>query len=200
MIEVEIKKACFILACEHKDVQFRNALIVSMCKTYSTQLREKGVEVELIDLYDNNGNEVEFTKDQILDYQSMIRNADSIFVFHNLIWSLPPGILKSFIDKVFISGFAYRYYKGVFYGLLKEKKFYIYCTTDLALWQEKYIYGNLIGLFWQRVFGDKVGIKPKIKIFDNIRSRTDEEIAKWDSTLLNDLKLNSKSTNLLDLF
>lgn len=195
-----IKKACFILACEHKDVQFRNALIVSLCKTYSTKLKEEGIEVELIDLFDNEGKEIELTTDKILDFQSIIRSSDSVFVFHNLIWSFPPGILKTFIDKVFISGFAYNYYRGIFYGLLKEKKLYIYCTTELAAWQEKYIYGNIVGNFWEKVFGDRLGMTSKIKIFDSIRSRSSKEIGKWDNYLVKDLNLNKKSTNLLDLF
>lgn len=69
--------------------------------------------------------------DETANYRDAIKEADHIIFVYPIWWSLPPAILKGFIDRVFVSGFAFTYYKGVIpRGLLKDKSAWVIYTAD----------------------------------------------------------------------
>lgn len=59
---------------------------------------------------------------QNIEFQEKIRAASSLLFIYPTWWQSPPAILKGFIDRVFTSGFAFKYYYGLPVGLLKNKK------------------------------------------------------------------------------
>ena len=53
--------------------------------------------------------------------QELIKNEDKFIFIYPTWWSSMPAILKGFIDRVMVSGFAFKYVNGMPVGLLKGK-------------------------------------------------------------------------------
>ena len=63
-------------------------------------------------------------------YRDMIKEADKLIFIFPIWWSGMPAILKGFIDRVFVSGFAYSYKKIGLEGHLKGKSAWIITTMN----------------------------------------------------------------------
>ncbi|MBI2045700.1 NAD(P)H-dependent oxidoreductase [Candidatus Pacearchaeota archaeon] len=48
----------------------------------------------------------------LIDAQEKIKWAEHILIIYPIWWTAPPAILKGFIERVFLPGFAFRYEKG----------------------------------------------------------------------------------------
>ena len=120
-------------------------------------LKSKGVEYELIDLYKDGFDPVmkeceHLMKDResmpdVLKYQKLVKE-NNRFIFISPIWwnSVPAG-LKGFFERVFSTGFAYKYVKILNYfrgpkPLLKGKKAAVFLTSGSPLWVHRIIQGN----------------------------------------------------------
>ncbi len=71
-------------------------------------------------------------KDELVGtYQDAIRSADLLVFPFPIWWGTMPAILKGFLDKVLLPGFAYRYGEnGELIGLLTEKKAVVITTME----------------------------------------------------------------------
>lgn len=80
-------------------------------------------------------------------YRDAVKKADFLIFIYPIWWSSMPAILKGFIDRVFVQGYAYRY-KGLFpVALLKNKKAWIITTNDTPMPYAKFFqqdYGNVL--------------------------------------------------------
>jgi len=67
----------------------------------------------------------------LIQAQKNLLWADHVIIIYPTWWGLPPGILKGFIDRVFLPGFAFKYGKdnGIPSGLLIGKSATIITTT-----------------------------------------------------------------------
>lgn len=65
----------------------------------------------------------------IKEEQEHIKWADVLIFVYPVWWTGLPAMLKGYVDKVFSSGFAYKYVDGNPVGLLKDKKGLLICTT-----------------------------------------------------------------------
>ena len=104
-------------------------------------LKTKNVEYDLIDLYKINYDPVLHENElyssgnhdispQNLDFQEKIKGSNNIIIISPIWWASVPAILKGFFDKVFTSGFAFRYTKnGLPQKLLKEKNAVVFLTS-----------------------------------------------------------------------
>ncbi len=64
-------------------------------------------------------------------YQEEFKKADIIVFPFPIWWGVMPAVLKGFIDKVFLPGFAYKYNeKGEMLGLLEGKKAVVITTME----------------------------------------------------------------------
>lgn len=72
----------------------------------------------------------------LLDAQAKIRWADHIVWFYPVWWGSYPAILKGFIDRVFLPGFAFKKREKSLFSdkLLKGKTARIVCTLDQPRW------------------------------------------------------------------
>jgi NAD(P)H dehydrogenase (quinone) len=112
----------------------------AICEKVGSTLNAINAEYRLIDLYKENfkigldGEDFEALSkgDMPLDirkYQEDILWADKlIFIFPVWWWSYP-AILKGFIDRVFIKGFAYDFNEKGLVKLLKHEKALVFMTT-----------------------------------------------------------------------
>lgn len=107
------------------------------------KLKSKNQNYEILDLYQLNYNPV--LKDaelysagrRLIDpenqiYQQKIKEANRLIFIFPTWWQGPPAILKGFIDRVFVSGFAFIYDSGLPKGLLSGKKAAVFTTTGAS--------------------------------------------------------------------
>lgn len=83
-------------------------------------------------------------EEDILKSQKLISNSDHlVFIFPNW-WSSMPAILKGWIDRVFLPGFAFQYQKKspIPAKLLKGKTARIIITMDAPVWYYKWFTGS----------------------------------------------------------
>ena len=69
--------------------------------------------------------------------QEYIKNADILWLVFPVWWSSMPAILKGYIDRVFLSGFAYKMHDERPVGLLTDKKVVI--LNSMGMSREEYI-------------------------------------------------------------
>lgn len=107
-------------------------------------------------------------------FQARIKEANSLLFIYPTWWQNMPAILKGFLDKTFISGFAY-YYKGHLpIGLLKGKKAAAFTATGQPRWFNFLVKrGRSLKVLLNDVLNFS-GIKTKGFSLGNSRSLTEE--------------------------
>ncbi len=118
-------------------------------------LKARGEKIILLDLYKSKFNPV-LTKEELgtrinkyvspntRKMQDLITSADKLIFLYPTWWQNMPAILKGFIDKVFIEGFAFTYQgrssKGLPKLLPKGKKAVIITSTGAPNWVTRCVY------------------------------------------------------------
>lgn len=109
-------------------------------KELESLLKARGVAYELVDLYRLGYDpilqaaEAAPLSDRKLSpetesFQEKIKAADRLVFIYPTWWANMPAILKGFIDKVFSSGFAFRYQGPIPVGLLKGKRAAVFSSS-----------------------------------------------------------------------
>jgi NAD(P)H dehydrogenase (quinone) len=117
------------------------------------KLQQMGEEVNTRNLYDLNFNAILTATDfealksgklpfDIAREQGFIEEADYLWFIYPIWWTTMPAILKGYIDRVFLSGFAYRLENDRPIGLLTDKKVII--LNSMGMSREEYM---LSGMF-----------------------------------------------------
>jgi putative NADPH-quinone reductase len=197
---------------------------VGHCSTILSEVKknlyEKKSEYEVIDLYNIKydpiltGKELYGTKDKELsdinkEMQKKVSEADKLIFIYPVWWNSMPAILKGFFDRVFTSGFAFRYKSvipvmirtkllmryafvtrfdyGIPIPLLKGKKAIVFLTTG-APKIAFFITGNRFKKLIKRDILGFFGIKSKIYHIDNCRKLNDYQIVKIQKAVKRGLK------------
>lgn len=175
----------FLVIYAHPNPQsFNHAIFEKVTST----LKSRESEFRIIDLYSENFNVTLNAKDfetlqkgkmpeDVQRYQQDIVWADKlIFIFPVWWWSYP-AILKGFIDRVFLHGFAYTFDKNGLKKLLKNEKALIFMTTGGP--KEEYEKNNVVQIL-QRPLSQGIlsfcGIEnSEFHIFYAVPSSTEEQ-------------------------
>ncbi len=115
----------------------------AILEAISGELRKKGKEFEVRDLYGIGFNPVLKSEDlasirkgtamqDVQAEQDYIRAADFLIFIYPLWWAGMPAMLKGYIDRVFSEGFAYRISSEGIEGLLPGKKVFLVTTTGAS--------------------------------------------------------------------
>jgi len=106
----------------------------SVLDTVVNAAKKVNNQVEIIDLYKDGFNPAMSEKDLQLysqgkfvdplvgDYQNKIMQAEHLVFIFPIWWSVQPAILKGFIDKVFLNGWAFEYKGMLPKGKIKHLK------------------------------------------------------------------------------
>jgi NAD(P)H dehydrogenase (quinone) len=80
----------------------------------------------------------------LITAQEKIKKADHIVWIYPLWWGMMPALLKGFIDRVFVPGFAFKYRQNSskWDKLLKGKTTEIICTLDYPVFVFKLFFGE----------------------------------------------------------
>ena len=125
-------KKIFIAYAHYDEASFNAAIK----KTFIETAKEKGHEIDYVDLYKEKFNPVysgEKPDAVVIDHQKRIEKSDTIVLIAP-IWNFRmPAILEGWIDKVLAPPWAFRFKKlfgnyGFPIGNLKGKKAIVFCT------------------------------------------------------------------------
>ncbi|MDF3820472.1 NAD(P)H-dependent oxidoreductase [Leptospira sp. 96542] len=169
----------------------QDSLCSSMARTYSESAKNAGFSVKLLSLVDlqfdlnlraRHKEEQSNIEEDILMSQNAIAEADHlVFVFPSW-WASMPALLKGWIDRVFLPGFAFRYQKKspLPIKLLLGKTARIFITMDAPTWY--YWLWNLspgVQIVKKGTL-EFCGVSPvRVKLFGPVRGAKPETYQKW---------------------
>lgn len=166
------------------------SLCRSMAQAYIESAKNSGHHVVDLNLADLSFDPIlwggysvrqELEKD-LIEAQEKIKNADHIVFIYPNWWGAPPAILKGFIDRVFLPGFAFKYVENAMMPikLLKGKTADLIVTMDTPVWMYKIFLGSRgIKLMKESVI-EFCGMKTKkILLVGPINKSTHQQRSKW---------------------
>ena len=110
----------------------------------------------------------------------LISEADHLVFFYPNWWGTYPAMLKGFIDRVFIPGFAFKYANGGSRKkLLSGKSARIIVTMDQPAWYYRYVIGAAGSKALKKAVLTFCGITPvRVHLIGNIRKLSDIKLKK----------------------
>ncbi|MFF2888704.1 NAD(P)H-dependent oxidoreductase [Paenibacillus sp. NPDC057967] len=119
---------------------------------------------------------------ELLEAQELIRWAHHLVFVYPTWWGAMPALLKGFIDRVFLPGFAFKYRQNsqLWDKLLSGRTAHLIVTMDTPSWYNRWIYGHAGHNVMKRNILEFCGIKPvRITEITPIKPSTPEQRAKW---------------------
>lgn len=118
----------------------------------------------------------------LLIAQEMIKWANHLVWIYPVWWGSVPAIMKGFIDRVFLPGFAFKKREGSVWWdkFLTGKTARLICTLDQPAWFYKWVNGQPSNHAMKKLTMHFVGIKKvKITTIGPLRLSTNEFRNKW---------------------
>ena len=180
-----MRKILLIMA--HPDRQsFNNAL----ADAYENGAKDSGAEIKRLDLagldFDLNLNrgyhEKQELEPDLQKAQELITWADHLVFVYPIWWGMMPALLKGFLDRTFLPGFAFKYRKDSPWWdqYFKGKTARIITTMDapyIYFWLK---YGCAGHKAMKKATLEFCGVKPvRITNFDRVKDSTGEKRRKW---------------------
>lgn len=181
-INVSKKRVLIIVATPDEVQNSIEAFTMKITKEFAETCRELDCNVEIIDLYKDKFDPIWYPQKKetkVTEYQLRIKRADYIVFIHPVWWGSMPALMKGFLDKTLLPGFAFKKENGLVKGTLSSKKSMVICVSSESAIVQKYIIGSSISKYWQRVVLDKVGMTSRIHILGNIRSNSQKINSKY---------------------
>lgn len=165
---------------------FCHAIAETVCET----LRSLGHEVNFHDLYQEHFDPVlpheEIPKDAqrpaiIQEHCRQLRQAHGLVIVHPNWWSMPPAILKGWIDRVFCQGIAYEFSAdGQVIQHLAGKRAVVLTTSNTPPDVEMQLFGDPLENLWRNCILGFCGITDFYRRnFGPIITSTLEERRRW---------------------
>ena len=199
-----INKILAILASPTDAQDKRLNEITKLFNVFCQKSAQKGVKVDIIDLYDeaefNAADYLDSDNSKVIEYQFRIKNADLIVVFHPILFDSVPAILKGFLDNVMTLGFAYKTENKISIGTLIDKELLVVGFDENSGLQSKYIFGNQISNFWKKTISHRCGFKKtNLELFYSYRSDSEVKVAKWYNKIDKIANRINFKTTILDI-
>ena len=118
----------------------------------------------------------------LLDAQEKIKWAEHLVWVYPVWWGSVPAVMKGFIDRVFLPGFAFKKREGSVWWdkYLTGKTARLICTMDQPTWYYKWVYGCPSHKAMKKLTLQFVGVKKvKITAIGPIRLSTDKFRNDW---------------------
>ncbi len=167
----------------------KESLSLALAKAYQKGAEASKAEVKIIHLADLNLPEY-FKQDYIAEdaekvkeIQNDITSASHLVWVYPTWWYAPPALVKSFIEQVFTSGYAFKYkknpYRVTWDSYLTGKTAHIISTMDAPPFFYRLFVKNPGGKMMKH-FLKFVGIKPiRQTYFGSVKLSKPETRAKW---------------------
>ena len=161
-----------------------------LAQAYEKGVKDSGAELKIINVreLDFNPNlqygyrkRTELEPD-LIKAQEMIKWADHLVWFYPVWWGSVPAILKGFIDRVFLPGFAFKKREGSVWWdkFLSGRSARIICTLDQPGWFYRWVNSRPSHHAMKKLTMKFVGIsKVKITTIGPLRLSKEEFRNKW---------------------
>ncbi|AZA99503.1 flavodoxin family protein [Chryseobacterium joostei] len=161
-----------------------------VASAYKEGAVKSGAEIKEIIIADLNFNpnlqfgyqkRMELEPDLIKAWE-IIKWADHLVWVHPVWWGGLPALMKGFIDRLFLPGFAYKYRENSVWWdkLLKGKTAHIITTLDQPGWYYWLMYGKPSVNQLKKSTLEFCGVKPvKVTYLGIIRDSKEEQREKW---------------------
>ena len=133
----------------------------------------------------NGYNRIQALEAGLLEAQQSILWANHLVFVYPLWWAALPAILKGFIDRVFLPGFAFKYRDGSlgWDKLLKGRSAHLLVTMDTPPWYHQWISRRPGHHQMRKGVLEFCGIKPvQITSFGPVKNSTEKQRVKWLAT------------------
>ena len=159
----------------------KNSLCRSLAESYKKGADATGADCKLIHLIDLNFNPIlqngyrhvtELEPDLVKIQQDILLAHHLVFVYPNW-WGTYPALLKGFIDRVFLPGFAFKYRENSPFWdkLLKGKSARLIVTMDTPKWYYYFVNKSPEHNSMKKAILEFSGISPvRITAFSPIRT------------------------------
>jgi putative NADPH-quinone reductase len=162
----------------------------ALADSYIKGVQAAGNKVQLISLGDlsfdpilhNGYTTIQKLEPDLVTAQAAVTWAQHIVFVYPIWWGAMPALLKGFIDRIFLPGFAFKYRDGsVFWDrLLAGRSAHLLVTMDTPPWYFRWIYHMPGHHQMQRTILEFCGIKPvTISSFGPIKDATQKQREKW---------------------
>lgn len=167
-----------------------DSLSFSLAKAYKAGALASGAAVQEINIRELNFDlnlkfgykkRTELEPD-LLEAQRMIKHADHIVWIYPVWWGSIPALLKGFIDRTLLPGYAFQHRKDSVWWdkLLLGKSSRIICTMDQPNWYYKLVFRQPSHQMMKRTILEFCGIKPvRITAFGPVNVSTTATREKW---------------------
>lgn len=122
----------------------------ALCNAYTEGALTSSAHIEELHLHELNFElSLQFgyrqrteLEEDLIRAQELIKWADHIVFVYPLWWGSMPALLKGFVDRVFLPGFAFKYRENssLWDKLLTGKTAHLIITTDTPSWYNRLIY------------------------------------------------------------
>jgi putative NADPH-quinone reductase len=180
-----MKKTLLILG--HPDREsFGNAL----ADAYESGARESGIEFKRLNLADldfdpslhRGYREIQELEPDLKRAQEMITWAEHLVFVYPIWWATMPALLKGFLDRTFLPGFAFKYKKDSPWWdkLLAGRTARVITTMDAPVFYYWIVNWNSGHRAMKKATLEFCGIKPvRMTSFGQVKNSTPEKRSKW---------------------
>lgn len=174
----------------------KQSLCGQIATSYTDAAKESGFSVKLISLGDlkfdpilhKGYKEIQELEPDLIQAQKDILWAEHVVVVFPMWWGTVPALLKGFLDRAFLPGFAFKYHtKDPYWDrLLQGRTGRIIFTTDAPAFYNWLFLGDPAIRMMKKAVLEFSGIKPvSVTQFDSIKNRKSEAIQKFLQTAKN---------------
>lgn len=171
----------------HPNVDSFNSAISEACKKGALMSGAVVEEITIASLSFNPNLSFGYQKrmelePDLINAQQLILWADHLVWIHPVWWGGMPALMKGFIDRVFLPGFAFKYRENSLWWdkLLKGKTAHIITTLDQPGWYYSLVYGKPSVNQLKKSTLEFCGIKPvKVTYLGPVKSSSLKQREKW---------------------
>ncbi|WP_291856459.1 NAD(P)H-dependent oxidoreductase [Marinilabilia sp.] len=168
----------------------KNSLCCSLAETYKEGCKSNGANCTLVNLADLHFDPIlhhgykqrtELEPD-LVKMQEAILKADHLVFVYPTWWGTYPALLKGFIDRVFLPGFAFKYRENSLFWdkYFKGKTARLIVTMDTPKWYYSLVYKSPGHNSLRKGILEFCGIKPvRISVFGPVKTSDDKKRSKW---------------------
>ena len=180
-----MKKVLIILGHPDKE-SFGGAL----ARSYQSGAQGAGAEVRELNLADldfdpvlhRGYRQIQPLEPDLVRAQELIKWAEHLVFVYPIWWATMPALLKGFLDRTFLPGFAFKYRdNSPFWDkYLTGKSARMIVTMDAPRWYNFLVYGDAGQKAMKRATLKFCGIDPvRVTTIGSVKALKKEQIAKW---------------------
>lgn len=162
----------------------------ALANSYAEGAQAAGNDVQLISLgslsFDpvlhNGYATIQELEPDLVTAQAAITWAEHIVFVYPIWWGAMPALLKGFVDRVFLPGFAFKYREGSQFWdrLLSGRSAHLLVTMDTPPWYFRWVYRMPGHNQMKRTILEFSGIKPvAVSSFGPIKGSSQQKREKW---------------------